>query len=426
MRLTACLVGVLLAGPLLIAAEPKDPKTLDVPAEKTAAAKALLAKLDDDDSLVRDKIAAELKAMGRHALPALLEAQKGKLPRRVSDRVAELLPGARTEDFYARAALFKADKERKYDHVFPGWDELKAAAKDTKESRQLMADILNDEDCRDMLALAFDTTDDGRKRFEERWKAKRDEWWAAHMVEVRAGRPSGGAKPKADAPLHWAPAALLADLLYDRDYRSDFRVFVYAQYFTATDEGKLAFANKGKYGSAVPDLTRRWIEQQYGWNGMGDGERLAREMKFGPEFVRAYQERQFEKAVEQHQVTSMLGKLAYTRDPKYIASFRRLFDWEAAYSTDQFAQHVGGEIQVRDAALSMCIALSGQDPEDYGFSAQRKTTADDDGRYWTHNFFFKDEGKTTADDKRQAAFKKWAEWEKANPEKIKAKPPEKK
>jgi hypothetical protein len=35
------------------------------------------------------------------------------------------------------------------------------------------------------------------------------------------------------------------------------------------------------------------------------------------------------------------------------------------------------------------------------------------------------EGKT-ADEKRTAAFKKWAEWEKANPEKIKAKPPEKK
>jgi len=49
-----------------------------------------------------------------------------------------------------------------------------------------------------------------------------------------------------------------------------------------------------------------------------------------------------------------------------------------------------------------------------------RATANDDARY------FKGEDGKSAEDKRTAAFKKWAEWEKANPDAIKAKPPEKK
>ncbi|MFW1898084.1 hypothetical protein, partial [Acinetobacter sp. ULE_I075] len=84
------------------------PKTLDVPAEKTAAAKKLVAKLDDDDILVRDKATRELKAMGRDALPAMLAALKAKPADRVEDRLAELMPPARKADFDLRYPLFLA------------------------------------------------------------------------------------------------------------------------------------------------------------------------------------------------------------------------------------------------------------------------------------------------------------------------------
>jgi hypothetical protein len=198
-RIAALVVGVCWAAGLL-AAEPKDPKTLDVPAEKTAAAKDLIAKLDDDDILVRDKLTAELRATGRDALPALLEAEKAKLPKRVLDRVAEVLPAARKEDFNARYPLFLSDRDCKFDHDLSGWNDLKAAVKDTKESRQLFADILRDEACREMLLQAFDTTDAGRKAFEKRWDAKRNEW----IAEFRAARRLGGIQAKEDEPLDWA------------------------------------------------------------------------------------------------------------------------------------------------------------------------------------------------------------------------------
>ncbi len=421
MRWTSSLFLVLSIGLSLFAGEPKDPKSLDVSAEKTAAAKALIAKLDDDDILMRDKLTAELKAMGREALPALLEAQKAKVPNRVLDRVMEVLPAARQADFATRYPLFLADKDRKYDHDLPGWNELKAAVKDTKESRALMADILNDDECREMILSVFDTSETGRKLFERRWQAKREEWQA----ECRAGRQPEGHRPKADAPIHWAVAALLSDLLYDRDYYTSFRGPVPEAYCNC-DEGRLAIAGKGKYGVIVGDFARYWIGQQKMPLGLKVGTWLARSFQFDEAFVRECLEREFECAVARGERSTAMSQLAATKDPKCIASFRRLFEMETAHSTPSFTAQLG-EIQVRDAALSMCIALSGQDPVEYGFSAQNpRATAKDDARYWVDNYYFKASDDQSADDKRKTAFKKWAEWEKANPDAIKAKPPEKK
>jgi len=74
----------------------------------------------------------------------------------------------------------------------------------------------------------------------------------------------------------------------------------------------------------------------------------------------------------------------------------------------------------------MCISLSGQDPTEYGFTPQLKTKATDNMRYDPHTYHFEAGDGKTADDKRKAAFAKWAEWEKANPDAIKAKTPDKK
>ncbi len=421
MRWTSSLVMVLSIGLSVFAAEPKDPRSLDVPVETTAKAKALIAKLDDSDILVQDRLTAQLMSMGRDALPALLEAQKGKPAKRVLDRVTEVLPAARQADFATRYPLFLADKDRKYDHDLPGWNDLKAAVKDTKASRAIMATILGDDECREMLLGAFDHSDAGRAQFARRWRDKDDFWWA----EFRAGRQPNGHQPKDDEPICWAVASLLADLLSDGDYRSYERVPVIRSY-TLTDEGKLAMAGKGPQGEVFLPFARFWIEKQSRPFGVREATWLARELKFDAAFVRWCLEREFDAAVARGERSTALSQLAYTKDPKYIASFRRLFEMETLHSTPQFTATVG-EIQERDAALSMCIALSGQDPMEYGFSAQKpQVTAKDDARYWVDNYYFKGEDGKSADDKRKAAFKKWAEWEKANPDAIKAKPPEKK
>ena len=425
MRLTFPSLALTLLAPLAMGAEPKDPKALAVSAEKTAAAKAFIAQWADADAGVRLKATAGLTKMGRDALPALLEARRGKPSDVLRERLDELIPDARKDDLDARAEVFLADKERKFDHDLLGWNELKAAVKDTKESRLLFADILNDEDCRAMLLLAFDPADAAREQFEQRWENKHKEWRARSRAELKAGLKTVGSVPKADDPIHWMPAALLADLLYDRDYRSDYRQAIVRCYVDHADEAKLAVEGKGKYGEAVRGLASYWIGQQHQRFGLQDARTIGDHMKFDKEALRATQEKLFELIVSTGQSNVSIRQLAGTRDPKYIANFRRLFEIDKPFWTKRDDNPLP-DIQLRDAGLSMCIALSGQDPVEYGFTADRKSKATDNARFDPYNFYFGDADGKTADDKRKTAFKKWAEWEKANPDKIKAKSPDKK
>ena len=314
--------AVVLLGSCLWAAESKDPKTLDVPAEKTTAAKALVARFEDDDILVRDKAARDLKAMGREALPALLAARKGKLSERAAIGIADVLPVAAKADFDARVPLFLADKDGKFDHDLPGWNELKAGAKDTKESRQLFCDILQDEECRGMLLAAFDPTEVGRKAFEKRWEDKFAGWKKARPFEPSA--------PKAEEPIHWMMAALIADMLYRYDYRSYYRGPA-VQMYTKTDEGKLSVAGKGKYGEATRQFVKFWIDAQTEPFKLADGEWFARDFKFDKEFLRDCLERRCLLWLKEGIIDSSFGQLAYSRDPKYINLFRRLFDSKEIY-----------------------------------------------------------------------------------------------
>jgi hypothetical protein len=398
-------------------AEPKDPKTLDVAADKTKAAAELIAKLDDDDILLRDRLTEQLKAMGRDALPALEAAHKVKPAKRVMDQLVVLLPAARKADFDARAALFLADKDRKYDHALPGWTELKAAAKDTKESRSLMTDILNDDECRDMFVAAFDGTEAGRKVFEKRWEKK---WYAIRSVT----HPSGKTGLAPADPIHWMPAALLADLVAGHEYLDHYRLGLLGGYLTETDEGKLARKEKGKFGPVVRAVGAYWIEQQTTQIGMVQCDSMATYLGFDKDVRLQLVERHFERAVVEKWPQPPFGPLAQTNDPKYIASFRRLFDSEAVFREKR--EDIRSEyVMVRDAALSMCIALSGQDPEEYGFAASTPVTEQNRLRFSPSNYYFAGD-KKAADEKRSTAFKKWAEWEKANPDKVKAKAPDKK
>jgi hypothetical protein len=65
------------------------------------------------------------------------------------------------------------------------------------------------------------------------------------------------------------------------------------------------------------------------------------------------------------------------------------------------------ETQIRDYALAVCVRLSDQKYSDYGFGVLGAEPEMID-RYWNYCGF-------TSEETRQAAFKKYAEWRKANP-----------
>ncbi len=404
MRATITLIlAVLISTPA--PAQPGDPKSLAVPPEKHALAKELVRKLDDDDVDVRDKASADLKAMGRLALPSLLEATKGTPSNEVVLRVEKLLPAARKEDFDARAQLFLADKERKFEHDLVGWTELKKAAGDTPESRTLFTDILADDECREVLLAAFDTTPEGRKTFEKRWEVKVRGWLAARRQQNRTDWI------KADEPIQFLVAGWLGDLLAGRDYLSYFRHMATDQYLK-TDEGRLAKAGEGKYGGAVVKLARYWIDGQTQFYGLQQAESTCRLFKF-EESLRL---RCHERLIDLGLVGVMsLGDLAGSGQKKYLLTLTKFFTEEHVLNPDPIDQAKIPAIQVRDMALAYAIELTGQEVAEYGFSVQADTKKKPGMKYISNNYFFRTDKERTAEQKREAAFKKWADWEKANP-----------
>jgi hypothetical protein len=405
MRTRYLAVAIVYTG-FVAAAVGSDPKTLAVPPEKLTLAQELVRKMDDDDVDVRDKASADLKAMGRLALPALIEVMKGMPSNEVSVRVERLLPPARKDDFDARARVFLADKVRQFDHDLPGWAELKKAAGDTPESRTLFTDILADDECREVLLNAFDTTPEGRKKFEKRWEVKMRGWLAARRQQNRLELLEG------DEPIQFMLAGWMGDLLAGRDdYRSDFRMPVVDAYLK-TAEGRLAKAGEGKYGGAVVKLGRAWIDAQTQYYGLKDADWLCRSMKF-EESLRL---RCHERLIDLGLVGVMsLGDLARSGEKKYLPKLTKFFNEEQELFPDPTGQSKIPPIQVRDMALAFAVELTGQDVAEYGFTVQADTKKKPGMKYISNNYFFRADKEKTAEQKREAAFKKWAEWEKANP-----------
>ncbi len=396
--MTTLLAAILISLPAL--AQPGDPNPLAVSADQQARAKELVRKLDDDDVDVRDKASADLKAMGRLALTALAETMKGKPSNEVSVRVEKLLPLARKDDFDARAKVFLADADRKYGHALPGWTELKKAAGDTPDARKLFTAILKDDDARGMLTAAFAANHDERKAFEKRWTTR---WMGGKNRS--AGDP--------DWPVEWNMAALLADLVYDRDYSDGLRAKAVRGCLQRTDEGKLAVQEKGKYGQAVRALLRHWMVEQGGPYGNYDAAQLVPVAKFEDELRLGCLEK-----LLFSDFTGLRGyamdELARTKDVKHVATLKKLFDSTEDRYKGRITENDGSPwlVEWRDSALALAVVLTGQKTTTYGFSSLLRTK----DPCWSDQYQFQsDKGGMSADEKREAAFKKWAEWEKANP-----------
>lgn len=401
------LIGTVLA----LAAEPKE---LGVPPEKAADAKVLIAKLDDDDVEVRDKAYARLEKLGRFALPALLEAAKGKPSNEVQNRLETLIPVARKADFDARADLFLADNEGKQTHDLLGWSKLAEVAGDTKESRKLFRNILADDALRADLLLSQATTKSDLKTFDHRWERKTKEW----KVAKRLG-------PSADAPITFVAVGWLADLVtaHERDENGGARTAVVTMYLERTDEGKLVAQGKGAYGDVPLKLAKKWIATRRGYYELLPARHLCRDLNLGDSEALQVLERMADWTLEYKTgYAHEIGYLAMTGNPERVSLLKRYFDLGGVMVPGRGDDLP--DVQHRDAALAMCLVLTDQDPAEYGFGMQYKPKADLLSRINTQNYFFKADDNRTADEKRTAAFKKWAEWEKANPDKVK--PPEKK
>ena len=381
-----------------------NPRMLAVLPETTKQVRVLVRQLDDDDVDVRNRASEALDKFGRLALPVLLDTLRKSPSSEVELRIEKLLPTARVADFNARYLFFVADQKKRYEHDLPGWNELKKATKDTPESRKLFAAILSDGECRNMLVGAFATDTEGRKAFEKRRQDKFLKWlngWNANTDP--------------NWSVEWNIASLLADLIYVRDYADDIRFMSLRGCLQAKENIDLA-VGKGKYGDVPLKFLLRWCAEQKQPHGLYVAMELCPVLKLDESVRLGYLERLLSMPNNPRRGAN-LDQLATFGGPKTIHAIRKMFDDESDRYNGGILENDGSPrlVQWRDSALAICVALTEQDPKAYGFTvANSKASL----RLWSDNYVFHTTKESTAEEKRTAAFRKWAEWEKANPKAI--------
>ena len=73
------------------------------------------------------------------------------------------------DHFDAACKIFLADNDRQFQHDFPGWNQLVAAAKDTRDTRKLMQYLLEDKESIEFFMKLGDRIDDAQNAILDRW-----------------------------------------------------------------------------------------------------------------------------------------------------------------------------------------------------------------------------------------------------------------
>jgi hypothetical protein len=106
------------------------------------------------------------------------------------------------------------------------------------------------------------------------------------------------------------------------------------------------------------------------------------------------------------QALTVVGKMG---GKDQVPAMEALFDDKTQVTNIQW-NNVNISTQVNDIALAMAAQLSGQQPKDYGFDALQTQP----NLIWAYHYLG-----FSAEDKRDAAFKKWKDWSDAEKKKKK-------
>lgn len=429
-----------------------DPKTLEVPAEVQKQALELVGQLGNPAYRDRELASRELGKLGRLALPALRQASRSDIPE-VVERAEALLPRALALDMKARVACFLADTEGKYEHTMPGWGKFQAAAGNSKASRELFAEALKNKQTHQMLMAAEGTPEDASTVLSD------------FVSRLQGYNRFGGNYEQPATP---KTAELLVALFLEAQY-SDKQVVitmpwmwgggwfsVASHVFNSGDfQNALRQSPSGKYSEPIRKVVQKWMDSRETTNGCNQAWNFAQQM-FGSKNALKYAAKVLaadSSPNTQYVKQSVLTQMGQNNAKEFVPEITKCFDdatvlWHAQNGTPN------EEIQLRDFALAVCVQLTDQDPKEYAFD---RTGGGKGKNYNLNTFYFKDDRdekdreanpnvrigragggrlveppaekpkpaekpvvpeksgdpgkKLSADDKRKAAFKKWADWQ---------------
>ena len=370
-----------------------DPKALTIDPAALSRARDLVHKLGSLDFADREEAQARLTRMGRLALPALTEAIASHPSAEVRFRSQLILPRAAAADLHARVETFLADTEGKFEHDLPGWSEFQKLTGPNPAARVVFAELLTDPVDRELL---FASARPGADLAQSVAGRKQD------LYQTRSSRVTES--DRRDPSVANVMALLFAES----------RVSVSVQLTRRPLSPSVLFSTAG-VSTAVNDPTEkgrvyraivvRWIETRADPVSMNQAINIARTLDL-PEGAGVAARLAGHKSATAYIRAQAVMALSRMEAKEHLPILESLLSDDSVVMAGRRPVVDADDIQLRDVALVAALLLTGQDPEDYGFSQRYR--AADTVRYTYSNW-------SIPADKRLAALEWWKVWREKNP-----------
>jgi len=390
-----------------------DPKSLAVPENLLLKVKELVKQLGNTSYRERESASREITKLGRVAYRPLKTATLEETNPEIRLRVDILMPGIEAAEMEARVACFMKDLEGKFDHDLPGWNKFRVAAGNDRSARELFAEVLKNKVYHGLLLAADLPAHELGGMLNNHF---RDIQMAQNnQMQFRRGHYVNG-----QPSVHEIAVLVFLESLYsDKELGMHYNFGYTVANYMHTPDVQNAMANNrntGKFAAPLKKLVMQWLETRETSTGaqmamnFAQNWNLPNRMKYAAKVLAAPTENGNWWVKQQALLT--IGQANNKEAREYLPQIAKCFDDSTVIQQQAPGQNNIHTVLLQDFALGVALQLTSQKPADYDMNVIWT------GVNWNHNnFYFKDDKAGKADDKRKAAFKKWAEWDESNKKK---------
>jgi hypothetical protein len=386
-----------------------DPKDLAIPPHELSRAQALVRQLSSETYRDRERAQRELAVMGRLARPVLAEAAQTDPDPEVRFRCTRLLPKATADDLRARTDVFLADVEGKFEHDLPGWKRFREIVGADPPARDLFVAVLKSGVNGELLAAIDGPVDEAGRAVSDR----RNQMYA--QITQRQFRPFDPSVAPPSLTLTDVATLLFAEVAVpskDIPRLGQLGFYVTGAMFVQQPASLAAVTtDTTPHATAYRRILSRWMDTRTDPTDLShytlvNVAHTLRTMKETTPLLRRVVQTD---GVQAHQKAQAMMHLVQRSGKDELPVLRSQLTNDGLVSQQRVGLEVNITCQVRDVALALAVHVSGQNLRDYGFEfVNGFNPAQVTSNVWGYGF--------TKDEKRDAAFKKWQEYE-ASPKK---------
>jgi len=411
-RLWAALVAGVAAVGAGRADEPPPP-AVDIPTEQLAKARLLVRQLGSPSYHDREDATAELAKLGRVARSALAEAVATSPDYEVRARAARLLPKAEAADLQIRIAAFVADADGKLTHDLPAWDKFREHVGGDRSCRALFAEMLKATENRDVLAAVAASKRDGGAAIAHR----RLTIFLAQNPHMLGGFRGGVMPPQKQPTLADISTVLFGETVVPSADIPRGGQFVYVTGATlavqTVSQQTATSPAANVHGEAYKKLLLRWLDTRTSPEDLGGAVNVAQ--AFGqlkdmtPLFRRVATTDAAPGQARGQALVYLVQRNKKTEHPFLKTQLKNeAVVTQVGLGQNPMGMQILGTCQMRDVALALLLAETGQNLHEYGFGTAQGAVVNPVGNAYP-TYAFPD------DDARDRALRKWADWEATHP-----------